>query len=76
MTDVELALNRVAEVASTAITKKHKPETFSQNKQVAQDGGQVAKAARVQLEQITGESAISPLNAKQLQSGQDAIELD
>ncbi len=75
MSDVELALNRVAEVASTAISKKRKPETFGQNKQVAQEGGKVAKAARLQLEKITDESAISPLNAKQLQGGQDAIEL-
>ncbi len=75
MSDVELALNRVAEVASTAISKKRKPETFGQNKQVAQEGGKVAKAARLQLEEITGESAISPLNANHLQGGQDAIEL-
>ncbi len=75
MSDVELALNRVAEVASTAISKKRQPETFGQNKQVAQEGGKVAKAARLQLEEITGESAISPLNANHLQGGQDAIEL-
>ena len=64
MTNLELVLNMLAEVSTTAISKSKAPETLSQNIQVAQEGGSVAKNARIDIEQRIGESVISPLNAK------------
>lgn len=59
MTNVELALNMLAEASTTEISKQRNPKGFAQSAQVAQEGGSVAKAARVQLESKTGKSAIS-----------------
>ena len=63
MTNIELVLNMLAEVSTTAISKAKKPETFYENKTVAKEGGVVAKNARIDLESRTGQSVISPLNA-------------
>ena len=63
MTNIELVLNMLAEVSTTAISKAKKPETFYENKIVAKEGGIVAKNARIDLESRTGQSVISPLNA-------------
>lgn len=61
MTDIELVLNMLAEVTTTAISKKEKPETMSEHKKVARSGGGVAKNARIDIEQRLGQSAISLL---------------
>ncbi len=63
MTNVELALNILAEASTTEISKKTNPETFEENKRVAMDGGDVARAARVQLESKIGQSVISSKKA-------------
>ena len=59
MTNVELALNMLAEASTTEISKQKNPIGFKQSAQVAQEGGSVAAAARKQLESKTGKSAIS-----------------
>lgn len=64
MTNIELVLNMLAEVTTTAISKQEQPETFEENKLVAIEGGQVAKNARTDIESRLGQSVISPLNAK------------
>lgn len=75
MTNVELALNMLAEASTTEISKSTEPKNFAQNRVVARKGGEVAKAARMQLEQSTGKSAISSLSAKAaLPSGSDTTE--
>ena len=66
MTNVELALNTLAEASATELSKQKNPRGFRQSAQVAQQGGSVAKAARQQLESQLGRSVISPLNAKGL----------
>lgn len=66
MTNLELVLNMLAEASTTEISKDKKPVTFAQNKAVAQKGGNVAKAARLQLEKTTGKNVVTPLNAKVL----------
>ena len=63
MTTIELALNTLAEASTTEISKRKNPKTMSQNMQVAKEGGDVAKAARQQLENTIGESVVSPLKA-------------
>ena len=66
MTNIELVLNMLAEASTTEISKKTEPKTFTENKKVAIKGGNVAKAARLQLEKSTGKSVVTPLNAKNL----------
>lgn len=63
MTNIELVLNMLAEVTTTAISKSKEPETFSENLSVAKEGGSVAKNARTDIEKRIGKSVISPLNA-------------
>jgi hypothetical protein len=66
MTNLELVLNMLAEASTTEISKDKKPKTFNENKIVARKGGNVAKAARRQLENTTGKKVVTKLNAKQL----------
>ena len=63
MTNVELALNTLAEASATEISKQQNPQGFKQNAKVAKDGGSVAKAAREQLEKRLGRSVISSAKA-------------
>jgi len=66
MTNLELVLNMLAEASTTEISKDKKPKSFIENKKVAQKGGNVAKAARIQLENTTGKKVVTTLNAKLL----------
>lgn len=66
MTNLELVLNMLAEASTTEISKDKKPVTFNEHKIVAQKGGKVAKAARVQLENTTGKKVVTKQNAKVL----------
>jgi hypothetical protein len=63
MTNIELVLNMLAEVSTTAISKAREPKTFAENKNVAKEGGKIAHTARKNLEKQIGQSVISPLNA-------------
>lgn len=63
MTNVELALNMLAEASTTEISRQKNPKGFRQSAQIAKEGGSVAKAARKQLESKTGTSAISSTRA-------------
>ena len=63
MTNIELVLNMLAEVTTTAISRQEQPETFDESKAVAKRGGKVAKNARMDIEAQLGQSVISPLNA-------------
>lgn len=63
MTDIELVLNMLAEVTTTAISQKEKPSTMPEHKQVARSGGAVAKNARIDIEKRIQRKAVSPLNA-------------
>jgi len=66
MTNLEPVLNMLAEASTTEISKNKKPKTFGENKIVAKKGGNVAKAARLQLEKTTGKNVVTRQNAKQL----------
>jgi hypothetical protein len=63
MSLLELTLNQLAEVTTTAISKKQKPQTFEENKAVAWSGGEVAGNARRDVEKRTGEPAITSKKA-------------
>ncbi len=59
MTTLELALNTLAEAATTEISRNRNPKTMQENKQVAQSGGKAAKVAREEVEKQIGHSVIS-----------------
>ena len=63
MTNLEIALNILAEASATELSKQRDPQGFRGQKQVAKDGGSVAKAARDRLESQLGHSIISPAKA-------------
>lgn len=63
MTDIELALNSLAEVTTRALTAQHNPKGLEENRQIAKSGGGVSKTARMEIERQLGKSVISPLNA-------------
>ena len=72
MTNLELVLNMLAEVTTTAISRSRKPDTFSESVNIAKEGGSVAGDARKNIESRIGASVISPLNA----SDKGALEID
>ena len=65
MTTLELALNTLAEAATTEISRNRNPKTMAENRQVAQSGGKAAKVARQEVENQIGHSIISPLRASE-----------
>ena len=64
MTNTELVLNMLAEVAATDISIERQPSGFKESATVAEEGAKAAKVAREQIEKSTGKSAVSKLNAK------------
>ena len=64
MTNKELVLNMLAELSTKEISESKQPETFNEHVGIAKAGGEVARNARLELEQKTGKAVISPLNAK------------
>ena len=63
MTNTELALNLLAEVSTTELSRAKKPEGFSETKEITIAGGKIAGDARKALEQQLGHSVISRVNA-------------
>ena len=59
MTNLEIALNTLAEASATELSKQRNPKGFNQQKHIAKDGGSVAKVARTQLEKQLGRTIIS-----------------
>ena len=64
MTNKELVLNMLAELSTKEISESRQPGTFGEHIDIAKAGGEVARNARLELEQKTGKPVISPLNAK------------
>lgn len=63
MTDIEVALTDLGEIATRELAKKHRPLGLEQNKKVAKLGGHAAKVARADLEKNLGETIVSKENA-------------
>ena len=62
MTDIEIALTNIGEIAARDIAKEEKPHGLSENMNVAKRGGRVAKGARDLYEEETGKIAVSREN--------------
>lgn len=54
----------LAELSTKEISEATQPDTFDDHKDVAKRGGNIAREARLRLEEETGKPVISPLNAK------------
>lgn len=63
MTNIELALNTLAEASATELSKDKSPKGYAANARVARQGGDVAKAARDKLESQLGKTVISSAKA-------------
>lgn len=86
MTDMEVALIDLAEIATRELAKEHKPYGLKENRKIAKVGGHAAKVARDDIEKNLGKTIISKANAinyeyldtdkldkkKLLQEGKDA----
>ena len=59
MTNIELALNILAEASTTEISKAQNPKGFKQSAEVARKGGKIAGDARKKLESQIGRSVIT-----------------
>jgi len=66
MSTMEIVLNMLAEASTTEISKAENPQSFEENRAVAQKGGEVAGTARRAVEAQTGKSVITSQNAAQL----------
>jgi len=63
MTDIEVALTDLSEIATRELVKKHKPIGLNANREIAKMGGHASKVARDDLEKNLGHSAVSKDNA-------------
>lgn len=63
MTNIELALNTLAEVATTEYSRQSNPQTMAESQRIAQEGGDVAHDARRTMEKRLGRSVVSPKKA-------------
>lgn len=63
MTNVELALNTLAEVATTEYSRQSNPHTMAESRRIAMEGGSVARDARETMERRLGRSVVSPEKA-------------
>ena len=75
MTNVELMLNGLAEAAATEISQERNPQGYRETATIAQEGGEVADAARQNLEQRIGRSVISPKRAVHFTTPPDELPL-
>lgn len=66
MTNLELVLNMLAEATTTEISKEKKPKTFTENKDIANQGGTIAGNTRKEIEEKTGKKIVSELSAKKI----------
>ena len=66
MSNTELILNMLAEASTKDISTATNPKTYEESKEVAKQGGNVAKVALIELEAKTGSKVVSPINAKSI----------
>lgn len=63
MTNTELALNLLAEVSTTELSRMQQPKGYGETKKVTISGGEIAGNARKELERKLGKTVISSSNA-------------
>ena len=63
MSNLELVLNMLAEATTKEISTEKKPQTFQENKKIANQGGTIAGNTRKEIEEKTGKKVVNKLNA-------------
>ena len=76
MTNLELVINMLAEATTTEISKEKKPETFIESRKIANRGGEIAGNTRKEIEEETGKSVVTNLNAKTFLENKKQNELE
>lgn len=76
MTNLELVLNMLAEASTTEISKEKKPQSFEENRKIANQGGTIAGNTRKEIEEKTGKKVVTRLSAKQALKGGNVKELE
>jgi prophage antirepressor-like protein len=66
MTDLEIAINMLAEATTTQISKNESPKGMMESAKVARRGGATARVAREAAEKEIGQPVVSSMNAKQI----------
>ena len=75
MTDMEIALTDLGEIATKELAKEHRPYGLEENKKVAKMGGHAAKVAREDIEKNLGKTVLSNKNSLSYQYiNQEALE--
>ena len=75
MTDLEIAINMLAEATTTQISKNESPKGMVESAKAARRGGATARVAREAAEKEIGESVVSSMNAKQI-AQQESIQIE
>lgn len=68
MTNRELVLNMLAELSTKDISVATDPKTMNQHEEVARQGGEIARNARLELEYKTGQKVVTPHNARSIKN--------
>ena len=76
MTDIEVALADLGEIATRELAKKHRPLGLEQNKKIAKMGGHAAKVARDDIEKNLGETVVSKDNALSYKYVEDDLTIE
>lgn len=76
MTDIEVALTDLGEIATRELTKKHLPKGLEENKKIAKMGGNTAKVAREDLEKKLEASVVSKGNALNYQYNEEKEKIE
>ena len=71
MTDLEVAITNIGELATREIAKNEKPNGLSDNRKVAKRGGGVAKRTKDFFEEETGSKVVSKSNSLNFQYTED-----
>lgn len=73
MTDIEVALTDLGELATRELTKTHKPNGLNENKEIAKIGGNIAKNTRDDLEKRLGRTVIENTNSLNYQYNDEKL---
>ena len=76
MTDVEIALTDLGEIATRELTKEYKPYGLEENKKMAKRGGNIAKITRDNLEKELGRMVVTKENTLNYQYIDNAKQLE
>lgn len=71
-----MALNTLAEVATTEYSRQSNPKTMAENQKIAKEGGDLARNARETMERRLGRSVVSPERASEHLKGIETQDVD